>query len=106
MYENISKHSMPNKEIHLRFNEDDYDKFNIEFAKNLLRTNTTYKILCERDEDGYTAHHDNKETNSQTHSTSRGDAHTTHNYDDGSGRYDLWPIGGNDKWISNDNKKD
>ncbi len=59
-------------------------------------------ILFEGDEDRYTSYHQNERSDSEEHSTNRGESHTTHNYDDGSGRYDPWPVGGNDKWTSND----
>jgi hypothetical protein len=75
-------------------------KLTLAVYANLARRQTV-RIL-ERDEPGYTSHHDN-DSDSCNHSTSRGDDHTTHNYRDNSDRYDPWPVGGNDKWISNDN---
>ena len=99
MDENISIRARSNRQLPLKFDEGRYGEIKIRTENRA----GTLRILCERDEDGYTAPHNNK-TDSERHSTSRGDDHTTHNYDDGSGRHDPFPIGGNDKWISNDKK--
>ena len=58
-------------------------------------------MKMESDESGYTAHHDNS-SDAYNHSTSDGNSYTTHNYSDNSGRYDPFPVGGNDKWMPND----
>ena len=51
--------------------------------------------------DGYTAPHESP-SDAAKHATQRMEEHTVHIYD---GKGDPWPIGTDDKWMSNSKKK-
>jgi len=47
----------------------------------------------------YTAPHESS-SDSKKHATYRGDYHTVHAYDDGSGEFKPFPMGNHDKWFA------
>lgn len=67
------------------------------FYVSIARLVNTIKL--EQNEPCYTAPHEDPKTDGNKHSTSDGKDYVTHNYNDGSERYDPFPMGGNDKWM-------